>query len=82
MLLYVEPQLNCTIRDFSIQLIGAAEQLGILPCATNTLVCQINLLQTRQTSKPNEDNMPMSNSRLQLWIKFEIADDTLILLGH
>lgn len=66
------------MSDFSIQLIAAFEQLGILPCATNTLVCQMNLLQTRQTSKPNaHDNM-----RLQLWIKFEIADDLLILLGH
>lgn len=69
------------MSDFSIQLVAAVEQLGILPCATNTLVCQMDLLQTRQTSKPNEDNMPMSNLRLQLWIKFEIADD-LILLGH
>lgn len=72
--------MNCTMSDFSIQLI--VEQLGILPCATNTLVCQMNLLQTRQTSKPNADNMPMSNMMLQLWIKFEIADDLLILLGH
>lgn len=70
------------MSDFSIQLFTAVEQLGIFPCATNTLVCQINLLRTRKTSKPNEDNMPMSNLSLQLWIKFEIADDLLILLGH